>query len=172
MPSPVGHALGSLATGWLTARPRAERRALAVQAACLIALGVAPDLDLLWGRHSRETHSLGAAVLVGAVAAWRRWPLGPTTRRGIFVTAFSAWFVHALMDVHSIDGAAPFGVLLLWPFSPVFVHAPWAFFDPISRHFDQPGVWVHNFAAAGREVLRLAPVAAMVWFWRRPGAQA
>ncbi len=136
--------------------------------ACIVALGVAPDLDLLWGRHSRETHSVGAAVIVAAVAAWRRWPLGPSGRAGIFATACAAWLSHPLLDVHAIDDAVPIGVMLLWPVSDGFVHAPWAFFDPISRHFSQPSVWVHNFAAAGREILRLAPIAAMVWVWRRP----
>ena len=166
MPSPVGHALGALAAGWLTTPPTADRRRLGLQVACLVALGVAPDLDLLWGRHSRETHSIGAALVVGLVAAWRRWPLGPSGRGGIFVTAFGAWFSHALMDVHSIDGAAPFGVMLLWPFSPAFVHAGWAFFDPISRHFDQPGVWAHNLRAAWHEVVRVAPVTGLIWWWR------
>lgn len=171
MPSPAGHALGSLAAGWLCAGPASPRRALLVQTAWLVALGVAPDLDLLWGRHSRETHSLGAAVAVAAVAAWRRWPLGPARRRGIFGTALVAWFVHAVMDVHSIDDAAPVGVLLLWPISPAFVHASWAVFDPISRHFDQPGVWVHNARAAWHEVLRIGPVTTLVWWARRRHAR-
>lgn len=168
MPSPIGHALGSLAVGWLTVRPSAERRALLLQMSCLVTLGVAPDLDLLWGRHSRETHSLGAAVAVAALAAWARWPLGPATRRGIFLTAFMAWFVHAVMDAHSIDDAAPVGVMLLWPFSATFVHANWAFFDPISRHFDHAGVWAHNLRAAAHEAVRVAPVTGLIW-WRRRG---
>ena len=64
--------------------PVARRRAQGAwaQAATLVAVGVAPDLDLLCGRHSAETHSVGAAVIVASIAAWRRWPVAASERRG------------------------------------------------------------------------------------------
>jgi hypothetical protein len=167
MPSPLGHTLGSLTVGWLTGRPARPMRALTIQVALLAAIGMAPDLDLLWGRHSRETHSSGAAVLVGLLAAWRRWPVGASSPAGTFLIVCSAWFVHPVMDAFSIDNADPVGVMLWWPFSTAFVHSTSAFFDPISRHWSSPDIWRHNALAALHEVLRIAPLAAVVWFIQR-----
>src|SRR3954452_11367330 len=84
VPSPVGHALGALAVGWAVAPRPATSRAAWTQAALLAAAGVAPDLDLLMGRHSAETHSLGAAILVATVAAGLRAPVA-STRAGIWM---------------------------------------------------------------------------------------
>src|SRR5690349_11841262 len=83
MPTPLGHALGGSAAG-LRVLPAEARRGVAragIGAALpslrlrgLTALAAAlPDVDFLWGRHNMETHSLGAAVLAGAVAwLWAR----------------------------------------------------------------------------------------------------
>jgi hypothetical protein len=167
MPSPIGHSLGSLAVGWLTGRPAPPWRDLLIQIVVLAAIGMAPDLDLLWGRHSRETHSIGAAVLVGFVASWQRWPVGPASRAGIFVCVAATWFIHPVMDAFSIDNADPVGVMLWWPFSGSFVHSAYAFFDPISRHWNSPDIWRHNFTAALHEIGRLAPLAVVVLLIKR-----
>ena len=104
MPSPIGHSLAGLAVGWATNRPGRPLRPLLAQAATLAALSVAPDLDLLWGRHSRETHSLGAALIVAGLAAWWRWPIGPTRPR-IFLAAALVWLAHPLMDPSDREGS-------------------------------------------------------------------
>jgi hypothetical protein len=166
MPSPVGHSLAGIAVGWAVGRPARPTRALVVQVLTLAAIGVAPDLDLLWGRHSYETHSIGAAVMVASVAAWRRWPVGPQTRVGIFATVCLAWLIHPALDMFSMDNNPPIGVMLWWPFSSGFVHAT-PFFDPISRYWSRPETWPNNFAAAGRELLLIAPVAFVIWLVRR-----
>lgn len=87
MPSPVGHALGGLIAGGAvtllaSARvpaPTTSPNPLGVRfmrAALLLALlGALPDIDFLVGRHSRETHSLGAVLLV-AFVAWLRFGAG------------------------------------------------------------------------------------------------
>jgi membrane-bound metal-dependent hydrolase YbcI (DUF457 family) len=180
MPSPLGHALGAVAVGWAIARPATGRRALGLQVAALAALGTAADLDLLWGRHSQETHSLGAA-LIAAVAAlavrtategsyehsWFVRTLGVRTKTATFLLVAAVWFSHPLMDALGADSSPPFGVMLFWPFSHDFWIAPFALFDAISRMWWRDDVWTHNFAAAGREVLLLAPVVALVWWTRR-----
>jgi hypothetical protein len=167
MPSPVGHALGALAAGWSVDRSRLERRALAVQATVLALVGMAPDLDLLWGRHSRETHSIGAACLA-AVAAW----LIARRHRGRWASLVGvAWLSHPVLDLLGADTSPPRGVQLWWPFSPDFVIAPRPVFDAISRMWWRDDVWSHNFAALGRELLILVPIAALVFWWRRRGGR-
>jgi membrane-bound metal-dependent hydrolase YbcI (DUF457 family) len=89
MPTPVGHALGGLAFGWLIAAADGQRRPPAStstpsstltrirgqlhagwrRAALFAALGALPDIDLLFHVHSTYTHSLGAALLA-ALVAW------------------------------------------------------------------------------------------------------
>lgn len=133
----------------------------------LALIGMAPDLDLLWGRHSRETHSVGAALAVAALAAWRRWPVGSESRLRIFAAVGAAWLIHPVLDAFSIDNAVPVGVMLWWPFSHAFVHSSHAFIDPISRDWGWAGIWAHNLLAAAHEAMWLAPTAALVWWWRR-----
>ena len=167
MPSPLGHGLAGLAVGWLGSRPARPGRALFTQALVLGAIATAPDLDLLWGRHSRETHSLGAALIVAAVAAWGRWPVGTRSRLATFAVVAAVWLSHPLLDVFAIDNAEPIGVMLWWPFSSAFVHSAYAFFDPISRHWHSPDIWSHNFRAALHELLRLGPLAITAYYLRQ-----
>ena len=81
MPSPVGHALGGIAAGWLVqSRPSScdgAQRQL-TRTLGFAGLGMAADLDLLVGLHRGPTHSLAAALLV-SLLAWvilRRPPHG------------------------------------------------------------------------------------------------
>lgn len=167
MPSPLGHGLAGIAAGWAANRPARPTRALITQSLVLAAIGMAPDLDLLWGRHSRETHSIGAAVIVAAVAAWQRWPVGAASRARIFAAVWLAWFIHPVFDAFSIDNAEPIGVMLWWPFSARFVHSSHAFFDPISRMWGSPDIWSHNATAAAHELLLMAPLLLVIWLMRR-----
>jgi membrane-bound metal-dependent hydrolase YbcI (DUF457 family) len=164
MPSPVGHALGALAAAWAADAPRAGRRTLAVRAAVVALVGMAPDLDLLWGRHSRETHSIGAACLAAVVA----WLVVPRERWRWASLVGLAWISHPLLDVLGADSSPPRGVQLWWPLSDAFVIAPQPIFDAISRMWWRDDVWAHNFAALGRELIILVPIVAAVFWWRRP----
>ena len=166
MPSPVGHALGAIAIGWAIAGPAQSKRALLVQTSALAALAVAPDLDLLIGRHSRETHSVGAALIAAVAAAAFRVPLAPTRAR-IALAAFFAWFSHPMLDALSPDTAAPIGVMILWPFSTSHWQTGLAVFMPIWRDLSDP-VWLrHDTLAVLRELVILLPAVAFVWWWRR-----
>jgi membrane-bound metal-dependent hydrolase YbcI (DUF457 family) len=171
MPSPVGHALGGLIVGLAGAlverdgnrqpadgsrEAGAERRLkliLPVVAATL------PDLDFLWGRHSMETHSLGAAALAGlAVLAWTR---GRESRLALLVAL--AWASHVLFDWLGSDDTPPLGVMALWPVSSRFYFAHAYVFEAISRRTWLPNFWSHNLYAVAKELLMLAPLAGVAW---------
>lgn len=126
---------------------------------------MAPDLDLLVGRHSQETHSLGAAFLVATIAAWGRWPIARTQPR-IWLAAFIAWFSHPLFDASSFDLGPPVGVMLWWPFSREHWHTGLTVFGAIERHWDHEGFWRQNFISFVREMVILLPTLALVWWWR------
>lgn len=155
MPSPLGHALGSLIVG-----APARRGWLA-----LGLVGMAPDLDLLWGRHSGETHSVGAALIAGALAM-----LVTRDRRTAILVAL-VWLAHPLMDALGDDSSVPRGVMLLWPFSREFFIAPVSVFDSAYRAYWKPDFWPHNIVAVMKEILILGPLAAAAWFWRRRSAR-
>jgi hypothetical protein len=127
---------------------------------------MAPDLDLLIGRHSQETHSLGAATIVATVAAWRRWPIAPTPAR-IWVAAFVAWISHPLFDASSFDLGPPIGVMLFWPFSVEHWHSGINVFGAIERHWDHAGFFRQNAISFAREMAILLPITAGVWWARR-----
>lgn len=185
MPSPIGHSLAAIASGWGFGRPGAAGRELLLQSAVLSVIGVAPDLDLLWGRHSMETHSIGAALIAGVAAfvlartldvrtstGGSYGPsrfvrtLGVRTNLGAALLVAAVWFVHPLMDALGEDSSAPFGVMLLWPFSQEFFIAPLPIFDAISRMWWRDDVWTHNFVAAAKEVAVLGPAVLVAGFLR------
>lgn len=136
----------------------------------LAAIGVAPDLDLLVGRHSAETHSIGAAVIVAAVAAAMRWPVAATRAR-IFIAVAVAWISHPILDWLGTDTSPPYGVMMLWPFSREHFDASVDLFDAISRRWWQPDFVARTVAAVAREVVILGPIAVAAWYVRRPRAR-
>jgi inner membrane protein len=160
VPSPVGHALGALAVGWATSG-LAGKGAIVKRSLIIAALGLAPDLDLLIGRHSMETHSVGAAVLAGAVAAAFRWPIAATRLR-IFVTAALVWSTHPVLDALGADTSPPLGVMMFWPFSREHVMFE-TVFHPISRRWWLPGFVTGNLEAIARELVILGTAALVAW---------
>jgi hypothetical protein len=137
-----------------------------VQAALVGLLASAPDLDLLVGRHSRETHSLGAAVIAASVAAWRRWPFASTPAR-IWIVVFAAWLSHPVLDALSVDRGEPIGVMLFWPFSSQFFHFGVDVFGAIERHWEHEGFVRQNVLSVLREIAILGPIAAIAGWGRR-----
>jgi membrane-bound metal-dependent hydrolase YbcI (DUF457 family) len=169
MPSPIGHGLAAVATGWAVAAPAGERGDRWRQAATLAAIGVAPDLDLLIGRHSAETHSVGAALLVASVAAWRRWPVAAAgaTRWRVWLAVFLAWLSHPILDALALDTSPPLGVMLFWPFESGYHQTGWSAFAAISRRYWLPEFVTYNAVALLRELAILVPAVATVFFARR-----
>ena len=168
MPSPVGHALAGLAAGWLVAGAARDTRALVQQAAIFGAIAVAPDLDLLVGRHSAETHSLGAAAIVATIALWRRWPVATAGWR-VWLAVFLAWTTHPLLDSLGSDTSVPIGVMAFWPVSREYVQTGLDVFLPIYRRWMLPGFVWHNFIAVLREIAILLPITGLAWLMRNRG---
>jgi hypothetical protein len=157
----------------MVARPASAPRAFWIQTATLAAVGAAPDLDLLIGRHGMEAHSIGAGAIVACAAAWWRWPVAQDRRRRsiIWLAVFLAWATHPLLDSLAQDGSPPFGIMALWPFTTQYVYSGLDIFISIWRHWWEPGWFAHNLAAVTREILILLPVTLAVW-WRRAPARA
>ena len=167
----MGHALAGLAIGVIAAGPRNLVRALDPPAArrpidtAMLAiipfalLGVAPDLDLLFGTHSTYTHSLGAATIVLLLArvVTGNW-------RWAFAAAL-AWASHLLLDWLGNDTTPPIGIMALWPVTREFYESTLHLFLPISRRYWLPGFFAHNLTAVMRELVFLGPFALFAW-WR------
>jgi membrane-bound metal-dependent hydrolase YbcI (DUF457 family) len=147
VPSPIGHALGGIAAGW-GSLPRRD----VAGAAILAAVAVAPDFDLLFQAHRGPSHSVGAALLAGAVA----WMI---TRRPKWAAAVTlAWASHVLLDWLGNDTRPPLGVMALWPFSDAFYKAGIEIFPAISRRYRYPQFWTFNLKAVAVELLVLLPL--------------
>jgi membrane-bound metal-dependent hydrolase YbcI (DUF457 family) len=133
----------------------------------LAAIGVMPDLDLLIGRHSAETHSIGVAVMVASVAALLRVPVA-SQRWRIWLAILLAWMTHPLLDAFTEDSSVPIGIMMWWPFSSAYVHSGVTIFDSIYRRWWLPGFWEHNVKAALKELMILGPpFAAVAWITLR-----
>lgn len=158
MPSPLGHALGGLAAGLLVG-PAPTRRVLALAATA----AVLPDVDFLWGRHSMETHSLGAALLAGIVVLAGT---GGRARRLAGAVAL-AWASHVLFDWLGSDDTLPLGVMAWWPWSADFTFGHRYVFEAISRRYWRPGFVLHNLRAVAWELVLLGPLVAGLAAGRR-----
>lgn len=168
MPSSIGHGLAALSAGVAVAGVAGVTRERWIQIALLVAIGAAPDLDLLWGRHSRETHSVGAAIIVASLAAWQRWPVA-STRGRIWFAVCAAWLTHPLLDSLALDTSVPLGIMAFWPFSQEHYQTGLSVFGPISRRYWLDTFWSTNLTSIAREILILAPVLALAWWFRTPG---
>jgi hypothetical protein len=169
--------LGGIAAGWGSA-PRRDVAAAAI----LSAVAIAPDLDLLVSTHRAETHSIGAAVIAGAVA-WvvarsvvAAAPLPPapglrrTGRRDALSWAVAvtlAWASHVLLDWLSNDTRPPFGIMALWPLTREYYKASVELFPATSRQYWLAEFWIDNLKAVVVETAILGPIAAVVIWWRR-----
>jgi inner membrane protein len=162
MPSPIGHALGGVAIGLLaTSSPRSR-----MIVACAVAAAL-PDVDfLLPMRHRGLSHSIGAAVLAGAVAfAWLKFSNSRGAARWAVVIAV-AYGTHVLFDWLGADTSAPRGLMALWPFSSSFYISDLGVFDSVDRRYWLKGFWRRNILAVTREVAILAPLVGIAWWWR------
>jgi LexA-binding, inner membrane-associated putative hydrolase len=181
VPSPLGHALGGFAAGWLVSpAPLAPPRGVGPRSRAWIgpllrtrrawayaAVGMAADLDLLAGMHSRYTHSLGAAVLAGAAAFW--WARnGRRAALMLSLAVAASYGSHVLLDWLGQDTSPPIGIMALWPVSQGFFISPVHVFLGISRKYWLLTAWRQDATAVIREVAILAPVA-LAAGWCRTG---
>jgi inner membrane protein len=172
VPSPIGHALGGAAAGLLFAPLLPTTRARVVQVVAFAALGAAPDLDLLIGRHRLESHSVGLAAGVAALAMLMRWPLA-RSRLLTGAAVFAAWFSHPVLDALGTDTSTPKGITMWWPFSSAYVYTYAEVFLPISRRWHLSRTYSMNTLAAIRELLILGPlVGVTLWIAAVRGGRA
>ena len=174
MPSPVGHALGAFAFGWLAARSsRLERPVLA--AVIFAGLGVVPDVDVLVeGTHRLYTHSVAAVGLVALLAAVSLRAVGAAgttarTRGAFVVAAAAAYASHLLLDWLGDDRSVPIGIRALWPFSDTYFQSDLRWFPPVERRYWLPGFWTANLRAIGYEIAMLGPIVGLAVWSRVPG---
>lgn len=173
MPSPVGHALGGLAAGWLIAgAPPSSSSSAAVPsiatwrgAIVLAALGTAADLDLLVGGHRTYTHSVGAVILITLATA----ALTPSSEPRLLTSLAcgAAYASHLLLDWLGSDASPPIGIMMWWPFSSGYYESSLHWFLSTERRYWLPQFWTLNLIAAAREVGTLLPMAAAVYWLRR-----
>ncbi len=172
MPSPVGHALGGFAIGWLAARSsRLDRPLLA--GVLFAALGVLPDVDVLVeGTHRLYTHSVAAVGLVAVATAVALRAAGPgrfkATDRGRLIAACTAAYAsHLLLDWLADDRSVPYGIRALWPFTDAYFQSTLRWFPPVERRYWLPGFWTANLRAIAWELLVLSPLLALALWMRR-----
>ncbi len=140
---------------------------------CAVAAACVPDLDLVLrfvvgGHHHRgPSHSLGAALCAGVVAAalarLSGWPRAG--RLGLVVA--TAWASHLVLDLLGSDTNPPLGILALWPFDSGWYKAPVVLFLDIGRTLDLSTVRQNLIAAAWEIALLLPIVSGAVWFRQR-----
>ena len=182
MPTPIGHAMAGVAAAWIadlvpgdragrTAPPSASwyRRAgsgLTLACACLATL---PDIDLVWlpwfpRQHRTITHSIGAVIVVGVVAAIVRkvsdttW--GTALHTGgrrvrhirVALMCAAAYATHLLLDWLGVDNYPPYGLQALWPFSDAwFISGLDIFRQTARRQLTTPAVIHLNLFAIAQE---------------------
>ncbi len=179
MPSPIGHALAGVAAAWTvdllpgnrvwrTAPASAswyKRAGNGLTLSCA-ALAAAPDLDLLFGTHRTGTHSLGAVVFVGllaaVVAANARRPVGR-----VAAMCAAAYGTHLLLDWFGTDNYPPFGIQAFWPLS----HEWFISGTSIFRQTAREQVWtsasmLKNVKAIVQELAILGPPVIALWLVR------
>jgi membrane-bound metal-dependent hydrolase YbcI (DUF457 family) len=166
MPSGVGHALGGVIVGLVGERPTHSMRTYRLLGWLSVA-ACAPDLDFFWGRHGAETHSIGAALIVGLAV------LAVTRGREVKLAAMVAlaWSSHVLFDWLGSDDTPPLGVMALWPFTDSYYFARAYIFDAISRRYWLPGFVMHNAIAVIKEIAILGSITGVIWWWRRRGGE-
>ena len=148
--------MGGIAAGWGSAPGRKF-----ATAAILAAVAIAPDLDLLVHDHRGLSHSVGMALVAGALA----WLITRSPRWGWAVAL--AWGSHILLDWLSNDTRPPLGVMALWPFTRDYYKAGIEIFPPVSRRYWESRFWLYNLRALAMELLIMLPLTVLVVRLRR-----
>jgi hypothetical protein len=182
LPSPLGHALGGFAAGWLIAprrptplvddqrgwTPLLKRAARWRRAWLFAAVGLAADIDLLAGQHRFYTHSVGAVAAVFAVA-WILTRGRANDRIRLPIAVAASYATHLVFDWLGVDSPAPRGILALWPLTDGHYVSNLDIFPVVSRKIWTLRAWKLNLVAALMETAILGPLAALCWRFRGRG---
>ena len=156
MPSPLGHLLGGVVAGSISAR----RPSWTMVGACAVA-SMIPDLDILLPiPHRGPTHSVAAAAIVFGTALLlllrgRRWK---AERVRLAAAVALGVLSHTLLDWLGADSSTPRGVMALWPVSTRYHISDLNIFAAVDRRYWLPGFWQRNIAALARELVILVPL--------------
>lgn len=163
MPSPVGHALGGLATAFaINACSRRPALTVGILSAAAV-MAVAPDLDILAGSHRTYTHSIGGVAVV-ALASWLILRVRVTNAAAGAAAVTAANASHLVLDWMSKDTSLPSGLTLLWPFTSRYYKSGLDLFAEISRRYWLPWEFiVGNLKAAGWELALVGPALFVAW---------
>jgi membrane-bound metal-dependent hydrolase YbcI (DUF457 family) len=179
MPSPIGHALAGVAVAWaadLVPGDRTWRTAPATASwyqqagggltvLCAV-LGAAPDLDLAFTRHRAVTHSIGAVLFIGLVAAAVAARAGRPIARVALVCA-AAYASHLLLDWLGVDNYPPRGLQLMWPLNHEWYISGLDLFTQTEReHIFARGPLLMNIRAVVQEVAIVGPIVVTLWLVR------
>ena len=166
MPSPIGHALGGVATAFAAQRLNTWKLPLA----CAV-LAAIPDADLLLPiAHRSVTHSVTAVALVSIIAiVVTGWVTGQVSKR-VIVACTAAYASHLLLDWLNVDTNSPAGIQALWPFDDRWFISNLDIFPRIERRYPfSPRTMAANLWAAFVEVLIMGPVILIAWWAGRRG---
>jgi hypothetical protein len=174
MCSPVGHSVVGVAIGLLVilqagcgmrtyARTVWRRKGLIL---LFVFLANSPDVDYLPGLisgdlnhyHHQVTHSLVwvSVFSLGIWLMWRALDRSAGVREFIYVCVAAA--SHLLVDMLTQDGAAPYGIMLLWPFSTEYMQAPFWVFGMMAKNDLRMVFQWSNFFTMLRELLLTVPL--------------
>ena len=142
--------------------------------------GACADIDFVLPlQHRGPTHSLGAALVVLAVAYLMCLRLGRKQTPGSGVTpirgalAIAAGYgSHTLLDWLGADSSAPQGIMALWPISSEFHISKLDVFSSVDRRYWTDGFWARNLRALVGEILILGPVALLSMYKSRGRSSA
>jgi hypothetical protein len=179
VPSPLGHALGGFAAGWLIApnpppplpaeeharTPLWRRAARWHRAWLFVAVGLAADIDFVVGQHRSYTHSVGAILGVfGVSLLLARGRARDWVRLAIAIAA--SYTSHILFDWLGADSPAPRGLMALWPFTDAHYVSGLEIFPVVSRKIWTLRAWKLNLIAAVTETVVLGSAAVLCWRFR------
>jgi len=176
MPTPVGHSLmGAIVfQGTRQSKSRWKRLLVYLLVANLADFDFIPGI--LIGKpnyfHHGPSHSLGAALLVGAIFSsiyyWKR-----KEKFGLNFLVFSGlYFSHIFVDYFAVDTNYPFGEPLFWPLSKQYFISPILIFSDIhrggtNRTFFSAFFLAHNWWALAKEFIILTPLVVIITFIRK-----
>lgn len=142
----------------------------------LMILANLPDIDFLPGllvgnanqwHHHYYSHSLGAAIVVGVLAAFF-YTKGTDRKFALyFGLLFGAYFSHLVLDYFTADTSEPFGLPMFWPLTSEYFYSPITVFLSVhkigaSDQFFQSLFTLHNLRVVLWEVVVFVPVLSII----------
>ncbi|NKB76807.1 MAG: hypothetical protein GKR96_07085 [Gammaproteobacteria bacterium] len=190
MSTPVGHSLAALITGTVINKQNVSFPTCRVLVFYFFS-SIAADFDFLVGwyfgninrYHHQFSHSIAMAVVYGGsvyVTIWlyEKWRAssGVSSKHSLSdvhhlslkyaILGAAIYLSHLLLDLFTADKSPPLGMLLFWPFSNIYVLAPFTVFPSVQHHsggsdmveFLTGILVVHNFFSLLIETAILLPI--------------